>query len=264
MICLVEALNYRSLRRLRQRIAPFNIRIGPNASGKTTFLDVVALVGEGLKHGPEESIRRRARSIKEMTWNRPGKHFELALEFDIPQRLQGTKPDIAHTHCRYEMALGHSSENEAALLHEVFWLKPAAESGNHSSPQVSLPLPPEKRERDFPGDHPPVALILTPSRAARGWRKVVNKISASGNDWFKAESGEWNTLFRLGPRRSSLANLLEDEQKFPVATWAKIFLMEGVHLLAFNSSAIRQPCSPLSPKRFVPDGSNLPIVVLRW
>jgi predicted ATPase len=206
MICLIEALNYRSLRHLSQKISSFNILIGPNASGKTTFLDAIAFIGDLLKNGPEESIRRRARSIEEMTWNRLGKRFELAIEFTLPERLRSPKHDVAFTECRYEISLGYSSENEAALLNEVFWLKS------------------ETQEK-------------------------------------KAESGEWNNLFRLGPRKSSLANLPEDEQKFPISTWAKRLLMEGIQVLALNSFAMRQPCSPLSSKRFVPDGSNLPLAI---
>ncbi len=262
MICLIEALNYRSLRCLSQRLAPFNILIGPNASGKTTFLDAIAFVGDMLRYGPEESIRRRARSIEEMTWNRLGNRFELAIEFALPERLHGAKTNGTYTECRYEVALGYSSENEAALLNEVFWLKseegvkPRRHQSHEQAPQLKLPL-------DFPHENPVVDSILTAPRkhSPAGWRKVVNKISESGNDWFKAESGDWNNLFRLGPRKSSLANLPEDEQKFPVSTWAKRLLMEGIQVLALNSLAMRQPCSPLTPKRFVPDGSNLPLAL---
>lgn len=262
MICLIEALNYRSLRCLSQRLAPFNILIGPNASGKTTFLDAIAFVGDMLKHGPEESIRRRARSIEEMTWNRLGNRFELAIEFALPERLHGSKNNGAYTECRYEIALGYSYENEAALLNEVFWLKseegvtPRRQQPHDEAHQLRLHL-------DFPHENPVVDSILIPPRkhSPAGWRKVVNKISESGNDWFKAESGDWNNLFRLGPRKSSLANLPEDEQKFPISTWAKRLLMEGIQVLALNSLAMRQPCSPLTPKRFVPDGSNLPLAL---
>ncbi len=262
MICLIEALHYRSLRCLSQRLAPFNILIGPNASGKTTFLDAIAFVGDMLKYGPEESIRRRARSIEEMTWNRRVNYFELAIELALPERLRGSKNNGAYAKCRYEIALGYSSEHEATLLKEVFWLKseegvkPRRHQPHEEASQLKLPL-------DFPHEKPVVDSVLIASRkhSPTGWRKVVNKISESGNDWFKAEPGDWNILFRLGPRKSSLANLPEDEQKFPISTWAKRLLMEGIHVLALNSLAMRQPCSPLTPKRFVPDGSNLPLAL---
>ncbi len=45
MITLVEALNYRCLRHISQPLGPFHVLVGPNASGKTTFLDVIAFLG---------------------------------------------------------------------------------------------------------------------------------------------------------------------------------------------------------------------------
>ena len=44
MITLVEALNYRCLRYISRPLQPFHVLVGPNASGKTTFLDVVGLL----------------------------------------------------------------------------------------------------------------------------------------------------------------------------------------------------------------------------
>ena len=41
MITLVETLNYRCLRYVKRRLQPFHVLIGPNASGKTTFMDIV-------------------------------------------------------------------------------------------------------------------------------------------------------------------------------------------------------------------------------
>ncbi len=257
MICLVEALHYRSLRCLSQAVSPFNILIGPNATGKSTFLDTLAFAGELLKHGPEDGIRRRARSIEEITWNGAGKSFELAFEFIIPERFHLGKKNGEFKFCRYEIQIGYSKQNEASLLHETFWLKSEAakiaDDENNVLNQIDM----------FPNEPPIKESLLIGSRkhAPQGWRKVVNKISDSGNDWFKAETGEWNNLFRLGPRKSSLANLPEDEEKFPVSVWAKRLLMEGVQVLALNSFAMRQPCSPLAPKHFLPDGSNLPLAV---
>jgi predicted ATPase len=90
---------------------------------------------------------------------------------------------------------------------------------------------------------------------------VLNKVSESGNDYFHSETSDWNNLFRLGPRRSALANLPEDEEKFPVSIWFRRLLLEGVQRLALNSAALRRPSPPGSPRRFLPDGSNLPWVI---
>ena len=36
----IEALGFRSLRYVSQRLGPFRVLVGPNASGKSAFLDV--------------------------------------------------------------------------------------------------------------------------------------------------------------------------------------------------------------------------------
>ena len=46
MIRLVEALNYRCLRFVNQNLNDFHVLVGPNASGKTTFLDVISFLGD--------------------------------------------------------------------------------------------------------------------------------------------------------------------------------------------------------------------------
>ena len=44
----VEALYYRSLRYVSQPLGPFHVLVGPNASGKSNFLDVLAFLGDVL------------------------------------------------------------------------------------------------------------------------------------------------------------------------------------------------------------------------
>lgn len=44
MICSIEALKFRCLRYVQRPLLPFHVLVGPNASGKTTFLDVVSFL----------------------------------------------------------------------------------------------------------------------------------------------------------------------------------------------------------------------------
>ncbi len=249
MIRLVEALRYRSLQDIRQDIDEFQVLVGPNASGKSTFLDAVRLLGDLLRDGLTVAIRRRSPNPEDLFWMGQGRSFELAVELDIPeehrQRLNGS----SYVRARYEVAIGFDDKNELSILGENLWLKPA-----DAQPPV-----PTQREM-FPRAPVPRAAILLPDygRAPVGWRKVVTKKSESGNDYFRSETTDWNNQFRLGPQKLALANLPEDEQKFPVAIWAKRVLMEGIHLLALNGEAMRRPSPPGAPSEFQPDGSNLP------
>jgi len=51
MIRLIEALNYRCLRYVKQELSDFHVLVGPNASGKTTFFDVISFMSKCVKEG---------------------------------------------------------------------------------------------------------------------------------------------------------------------------------------------------------------------
>lgn len=51
MITRIQALNYRCLRHIDQWMSNFHVLVGPNASGKTTFLDVIAFLGHLVSEG---------------------------------------------------------------------------------------------------------------------------------------------------------------------------------------------------------------------
>jgi hypothetical protein len=117
----------------------------------------------------------------------------------------------------------------------------------------------------FPREVIPPKTILT-GKGKSGWQRVLSK-AYGGNDNFYVEvrpegGGKgWFPSIRLGPRKSALGNLPEDEAKFPVATWFKTLLVQGVQVFVLNSLAIRKASPPGQPRSFKPDGSNLPWVI---
>jgi hypothetical protein len=105
--------------------------------------------------------------------------------------------------------------------------------------------------------------LVTPTRQA-GWRSLFTK-TPGGNDNFYAEAhdrdGRWAPAFKLGSRKSTLGNLPEDETNFPVSSWLKQLLADGVERLVLNSLKIRLASPPGQGVGFKADGSNLPWVV---
>ena len=87
------------------------------------------------------------------------------------------------------------------------------------------------------------------------------------NDNFYSEKesrkgkGGWAPSIRLGPRKSALAGMPEDEEKFPISTWLRTTLMMGTQKLTLDSSALRKSSPPGQELLFNPQGSNLPWIV---
>ena len=252
MLRLIEVLNYRCLRYIRQPLGPCHVLVGPNASGKTTFLDVIAFLGTMVSEGLDAAVGERTSNFEDLLWQRSGTGFELAVEADINGQTARTFNDRFDT-IRYEVSVGpHPDTNEVGILNERAILKKQV---SEQAEEKSL----------FPMEPVPPASILTP-RARKGEQTVLSK-GPEGNDNYYAEVRDesggkgWVPSFRLGPRRSTLGNLPEDESRFPVATWFKRYLAAGVETLLLNSLVIRKASPPGQGTRFRPDGSNLPWVI---
>ncbi|HOV34210.1 MAG TPA: AAA family ATPase [Candidatus Hydrogenedens sp.] len=249
MISLIEAKSYRCIRYIRQNLQPFQILVGPNGSGKTTFLDVIAFMRDLINEGLDDALQKRANILDELLWKGEGNEFELAVEVKIPQKLQNNGGG-KYSACRYEIAIGGREGKEIAILSETLWLKGENDGELKNMPgEYSL----------FPSEVEPPKTILR--RGGHNWRRIINK-TERGNDYFRSEKTEWNNIFKIGPTKSALANLPEDEEKFPVSTWFKSILMDKVQTLTLNSILMKRPASPLRKKGlFITDGSNIPFIV---
>lgn len=252
MITRLEALNYRCLRYISQPLDRFHILVGPNASGKTTFLDVIAFLGELLTDGLDAAVSRRSENIQDLTWGRNGDRFELAVEARIPETRRELLKGKPYDTVRYEIAIGRDPESESwSLLAEKVSIK------------VSKDSPPPERHL-FPALQPSPSTVI--SKTAKHTARAIVKKTPGGNDNYYAEtydeSGKgWAPSVRLGPRRSAFANLPYDETHFPAASWLKDFLVEGVQNIVLNSLHIRKASPPGQGRGFKSDGSNLPWVV---
>ncbi len=243
MIRRIEAWNYRCLRYVDTRMDDFHILVGPNASGKSTFLDVIAFVRDVVLWGPEQAIKLRATSIDELFWNGEGSHFELAFEVKIPANLIRLLEKKNYRYCRYELAVGTiGPTQEFGILNERLWL-------------LKTETKPGLQREFFPDPPPkPQGILFSHKRASR--MMLINK-TLENNDIFYSETGKFDVSFKLGPQKSALANLPEDEEKFPVSIWFKKIIQEGVANLNLNSEDMRRPAPPGMPRKFRPDGSNI-------
>lgn len=250
MIQKIEVLNYRCLRYNYQAVQQFQVLVGPASSGKSTFLDVVALLGDFVRYGVDDALlfgvkpeHGRARSLDELIFNQASDHFELAVEFGVPPHLQNHKApyDVA----RYEVAFGKSASGELEIRTEILWLIDRRARATVRSESAS----------------PPYSILHT-GETQTGWRVAARKSIYLGNDYYRAETGRWNIRYKVGERRAALSGLPEDDRRFPIAMWVRNLLLEGVQVVTLNSAAMRRPANPSASRRMLSaDGSNLPLLI---
>lgn len=246
MIVRVEVLGFRCLRYVTVPLSRFVVLVGPNASGKTTFLDALAFLRDVLTDGVDSAIRTRADEFEDLTWMREGGSIEIVLDVALPRELQTN----GRPWCRYGIQVGRDGDGKPGVLAEGLWLRPEGSEVELRRQEMQL----------FPADQEPPPTLLRDAPKGKHWRAVVRKTEGA-RDYFQSETGQWNTMFRLGTRKAALSGLPEDEERFPAATWFRRLLMDGVQTLQLNSLVMRKPVSPRAPRHFEPDGSNLPLVV---
>ena len=243
---------------MRQPLDRFQILVGPNASGKSTFLGAVDILGK-LVDAPRDisqPLRELSPNFRDLTFMRGGTRFELAIEAVIPDNLRRLKengerngPEVV----RYEVSLGEAEPSgTVSVVGENLWLKGTGEA--------EVPPP----QRVFPHLRPsPEHLVRQAgTHTPKGWKKVISKTAS--NDYFMSETSAWNAPFNFGRNRLAFANLPEEEARFPVAVWFRRLLTRGIQRLALSSEALRRPSPPGSVTEFLPDGANLPWVIERF
>ncbi|MCC6451129.1 MAG: ATP-binding protein [Candidatus Aureabacteria bacterium] len=252
MITLVEALNYRCLKYIRHSLTPFQVLVGPNATGKTTFLDVIAFLGDLVSHGLEAAVSQRVNNPVDLTWWRKEDSFELAIEALIPEKIRKVLENPAFDRIRYEVAVGMDVDGQGiGIMKERVLLKI---KGNRIEPQREL----------FPHLQNVPASILSRKGLSRKQQSVVVSKEQGGNENFYPETPKgYKPSYPSKPRRVAFANLPPDEKEYPVSLWFKDYLASGIQQFILNSLEIRKASPPKQIPGFKPDGSNIPWVIER-
>lgn len=245
----IETLNYCCLKHTSQSLSSFNVLVGPNASGKTTFMDVASFLSQLVSRGLEAAVSERTANFHDLIWKKSGDHFDLAIEAVIPEhireKLAAQRPD----RIRYEVSVGMNQHDEISILTESGFLKTVA--------PVS-----ENPGRELP-DHAaiPGSLCSSFPDAFRIFHKRSDGKDEYCPELHSPQKENRKSVFRLGHRKSVLGNLPEDESLFPVSVWFKDLLIRGIRPFVLNSLLIRKASPPGQVRGFRPDGSNLPWII---
>ena len=255
MIRRIQARNYCCLRYVDIALDRFHVLVGPNASGKSTLLDVVAFLGDMVSGGLEAAVERRTRNFQDLVWRRPTTQlgFELAVEFDIPEDVKAQLPrDKDFELFRYEVAIREGGDGIRIDSERGLLMPREDESPRQEVLKFPAPL------------DGPESILLGGGRP--GSRTILSK-SRDARDNFNVEVSEqagkgWTISISFGPARSTLGNLPESPDRFPVSTRVKRLLESGLQRLFLDSARMRQTSPPTRRREvFAPDGSNLPRVI---
>lgn len=252
MFTRIQALRFRCLRCVDLELDRFTTLVGPNASGKTTFLDVIGLLGDLMRNGGkiEGPILDRSRDFRKLLWMSEGNSFQVAVEARLPNDLRATMANSYgnFTHVRYEIEIGLDADtNILGLNHERLWL---LEAGDTES----------KKQRElFPAPlTPPETIFL---KSGRGRKLIISNRQGGNANYVPDGRKTYQPSFRLGRETAAMANIPADRDSFRAAPWFRDLLIDGVQSLTLNSQTIRLPSPPGLGRRFQADGSNLPWVV---
>ena len=260
MIRRIQALNFRCLRYVDVDLSgSFHILVGPNASGKSTLLDVIGFMSDLVSDGLGAAVERRTRNFQDLVWGRPKKNpgFELAVELDIPEALRSKLAEGCTGSFRYEVAIQEGADGLGIRTERgLFTLGLRTRHEDLSEPFRSFPS-----DRSIPDS-------IHADVYGADYRRVLEK-STCGKDTFSVENApspdsDTDLAIMFGPQRSTLGNLPESPEYFPVATYVKRVLGTGVKKLFLDSRRLRGASPPGSRRPgLLPDGSNLPWAVQR-
>lgn len=244
MLTRIQARNYRCLKHVDQTLSNFDVLVGGNGVGKSTFLDVISFLSEIVSQ-PRDSLanalQKRAELFDQLLFDGTKGTFELAIEATIPSnviQMLGWKTGSGHLY--YRIAIGYQTSNrrDVGILSEKLLLTRLGKS-SAGTPELSLDNVGETVDGDFIDSYP--------LREFLGSWPIISRLGPPEETTvFHRESAVHDnsavfSQFRLSPSSSAFANLPEDTTHFPAATWFRRFLGESVVKPGLTHEELRHP-----------------------
>lgn len=214
-------------------LQPFQVLVGQNASGKSTFLGALQFIGDVLEGGVRFAVERLTPNFYDLCFDR-SEPIALAVELTIPEQ--------SDTSFRYEIEVGIAGGNGLQVLRENLFLLLERRDSTSS----------------LYGSSGPDALIHEAGPAH--WRRVAGK-TREGRDFYRDEKSDWSEVFRFGPDRASLGSLPDDPERFPLSMATRDILRDGIRSLVLDAWVMKHPSPPGGAPKLELNGSNLPQVV---
>ncbi|MBP8952021.1 MAG: ATP-binding protein [Armatimonadetes bacterium] len=255
MITRLAAWGYKCLADVDVRVGPFNILVGPNATGKSTFLDVLGLLSDALQRNGDidAAIRSRARTVRELVWQQSQDWFDLAVEARLPDHLRKAwSGQSAWESVAYRVRMGIGADGATQVKEERAFGAPTR-TMNGVQLIDQQPLFDLSQQRD------PIMEGLPPE----GSHQLLRRLGTGASQFQATGGGKGKWPYKPNATHLALASTPEDPDKFAVLLWLRDLLRDRVRFLHLNSTEMRKPCRPDAPRELQADGGNLPIVAAR-
>lgn len=219
MITRIEAHRYRCLRSITQSLGPLEILVGPNASGKSAFLDVLRFLSTLVAEGLDPAIAERSQDFYDLVWGRHGNGFELAIEADVP-------PDKRHVQ--------GGGWTQDKLRYEVeLRIDPTTDTASFASESLVLSVSGFGRDR--------LEII----------RRDLNQVLVyDPNSDALAPTG-------VARDQAQLRHMPRDEMRLPAVVWLTDLLSERIRFVALDPKELRKPSPPFPARLRSLEGSHL-------
>jgi predicted ATPase len=232
MIQLLQAENFRMLRSNSVVLQPYQVLVGQNATGKSTFLAALQFISDVVKHGVRYPVELNAANFYDLCFD-SGKPLSLAVELSLPES-EATKRRL-----RYEIRIGITEERGLQVLRENLLLLPARSTREPSSSVHNIiPKP---------------------------WKIIIRRNGGVANLFrtrlFQTKIRRPFFNFRLAADQTALGSLLVDSRLAPLAILGKEVLKNSIRTLQLDATQMRGVSPPGGESRIAVDGSNLPHVI---
>jgi predicted ATPase len=201
----IEATKYRCLNSVSQALNPLEILVGVNASGKSTFLDVVAFLVDFVRNGLESAVTTRTANFHDLVWGREGSGFVLAIEASVPKDERRAKAVLSGADTiRYELGIGLDPETEIfGVTFEIAELRGGPEPGV----------------------------------------EIIRREGARVKFWTEVPPGQGYERDTQHKNYSSLTSIPADSD-FPAAAWLRELLRENVQKVVLDTRDLQRPSPP--------------------
>lgn len=231
MIVGITIKNFKGIKEIKHlSLSRFHVLVGPNGSGKTTFLDAIDFIRDCLIHlSPRTAVEMRGISdFKDLTWLRQGGTIEIELWLDLSSQV----PDLKESLLCYRLSVRQDNDLGVCVESESLRHLPQRAKFIDISPSDNISIP------------------------------IIGKKKSGKDFYYRIKENKFDT-FNFGKDKLALALTPPDNERYPIANAVRLFLMKGIRYIQLDSTAMRQPCPAIRFTDLELDGSNLARVLGR-